>query len=329
MQSTLTRWSERRRGGILDSAIDSGQHGGACPSGGFGPSFTTSTSNNQAGASSSFSLTLSRQDGEQRFGAFSVTLAPGMSGILKNVAQCPEPQASRGECPQASEIGTATVGVGSGGDQFYLPEQGQPANRVYLTGPTPPEGLTQSGTPFGLSIVVPALAGPFDLGTVRRARERRDRSTHRPADDLQRRPAADLVGDPTRHPHAQHHDRPCGLDRQPDQLRAAGNYRHDRSVGGANAALSSPFQAVNCATLPFKPVLTALTHAQTSRADGAYLQVKVLSGPGQANIGKVKVDLPKQLPARRRPYRELVMPPCSKPARRRARPPRSWERGRW
>jgi hypothetical protein len=70
------------------------------------------------------------------------------------------------------------------------------------------------------------------------------------------------------------------------------------SAGGKNAEVSSPFQAVNCAQEPFKPKLTALTHAQTSKADGAYLHVKVVSGPGQANIAKVKVDLPKQLPSR-------------------------------
>ena len=70
------------------------------------------------------------------------------------------------------------------------------------------------------------------------------------------------------------------------------------SAGGTHAAVSSPFQAVNCAQEPFRPRLLALTHARTSRADGAYLHVKVVSGPGQANIAKVKVDLPRQLPSR-------------------------------
>jgi len=292
VQSTLTPWSGTPA--VTESsnlAIDSGPHGGACPSGGFSPSVTTSTAGNQAGASSSFSLTLTRQDGEQRFGAFSVTLAPGMSGILKNVARCPEPQASRGECPQASEIGSTTVGVGPGGDQFYLPEQGQPANRVYLTG-------AYDGAPFGLSIVVPALAGPFDLGTVVvRASIALDPRTAQLTISSGALPQI-LSGIPLDIRTLNITIDRAGLIVNPTSCAPQAITGTIASVGGTNAALSSPFQAVNCATLPFKPALTALTHAQTSRADGAYLQVKVLSGPGQANIGKVKVDLPKQLPAR-------------------------------
>jgi hypothetical protein len=299
VRSTLTPWSGRPA--VAESStleIDSGPHGGPCPSGGFSPSFTTSTSNNQAGASSSFSLTLSRQDGEQRFAAFSVTLPPGMSGILKNVAQCPEPQASKGECPQASEIGSTTVGVGPGGDQFYLPEQGQPANEVYLTGPIPPEGANQSGAPFGLSIVVPAIAGPFDLGEViMRAKVEIDPHTAQLTISSDPLPAIEQGIPLDIRTLNLTIDRP-GLILNPTDCTPRTVTGAIASAGGTGAAVSSPFQAVNCATLPFKPVLTALTHAQTSRADGAYLQVKVVSGPGQANIGKVKIDLPKQLPSR-------------------------------
>jgi hypothetical protein len=71
-----------------------------------------------------------------------------------------------------------------------------------------------------------------------------------------------------------------------------------RSTTGTVSTVSFPFQSVNCATLPFKPRLTALTEYRASKADGAYLHVKVTSGPGQANIAKVKIDLPEQLPAR-------------------------------
>jgi hypothetical protein len=67
---------------------------------------------------------------------------------------------------------------------------------------------------------------------------------------------------------------------------------------GATAPASVPFEVANCATLPFKPTFTSSTQAKSSRLNGAALAVKVTSGPGQANIAKVKVDLPKQLPSR-------------------------------
>jgi hypothetical protein len=70
------------------------------------------------------------------------------------------------------------------------------------------------------------------------------------------------------------------------------------STQGAVASVSSPFQAVNCASLPFKPVFTASTDGRASKPGGASLDVKIAFGAGQANIGAVKVDLPKQLPSR-------------------------------
>jgi hypothetical protein len=70
------------------------------------------------------------------------------------------------------------------------------------------------------------------------------------------------------------------------------------SSHGAARAVTSRYEAASCATLPFKPRFTVLTDARTSKVNGAYLHVKVTSGPGQANIAKVKVDLPKQLPSR-------------------------------
>jgi hypothetical protein len=69
-------------------------------------------------------------------------------------------------------------------------------------------------------------------------------------------------------------------------------------AAGSAAAVSSPFSATGCKNLPFKPTFTVLTQAKTSKANGAYLHVKVASGPGQANIAQVKTDLPVRLPSR-------------------------------
>jgi hypothetical protein len=73
--------------------------------------------------------------------------------MVTHATQCPEPLAGEGACPAASQIGTVTVGVGPGGDPLYA------TGRVYFTGP-------YQGAPFGLAIVVPAAAGPFNLGNV-------------------------------------------------------------------------------------------------------------------------------------------------------------------
>ncbi len=260
-QSTLTPWSGTPAVTQTSNLeIDSGPGGGACPSGRFSPSFTAGTLNNQAGASSAFTLTLSRQDGEQRFGAFTVKLPAGLSGILSGVVPCPEPQASIGACPPSSQIGTATVGVGPGADPFYLPEQGRQASGIYLTGPY--HGRSISGS----SIVVPAIAGPFDLGTVVvRAQVVVDPRTAQLTIASDPLPAI-LEGIPLDiRTLALTIDRPgfifnpttCAPRRSPP--------RSPRS-SGTDASVSSPFQAANCASLPFRPRLDG-AHARARRAE--------------------------------------------------------------
>ncbi len=72
------------------------------------------------------------------------------------------------------------------------------------------------------------------------------------------------------------------------------------STEGATSALSVPFQVTNCAVLAFRPKLEASTSGKTSRAGGASFSVKLgyPAGPYDANIAKVKVELPKALPSR-------------------------------
>ena len=66
-------------------------------------------------------------------------------------------------------------------------------------------------------------------------------------------------------------------------------------------SVGTPFEAADCSSLQFKPAFTVSTSGKTSRADGASLTAK-LTIPGalgtQANISRVKVELPKQLPSR-------------------------------
>src|SRR5439155_11679448 len=123
-----------------------------CSAPGFSPALRAGMSTSaHAGAFSSFSLALSRQDGEQTLGRVTITTPPGLLGVLRGVAKCLEPQASAGACPASSQIGTSSVTVGPGSSPLTVS-----GGKVFLTGP-------YAGQPFGLSIVTPAEAGPFIL----------------------------------------------------------------------------------------------------------------------------------------------------------------------
>ena len=65
---------------------------------------------------------------------------------------CPEPQASEGKLSwKTAWSGTVQALTGPGADPFLVTN-----GKVYLTG-------GYKGAPFGLSIVVPAVAGPYTL----------------------------------------------------------------------------------------------------------------------------------------------------------------------
>lgn len=251
----------------------------------FAPSFSAGTTNNHASAFSPLSVTFGRTDADQYIDAITLHTPPGLLGTLAEIQLCPEPQASNGTCGPQSRIGSTTVGAGPGSNPFYE------GGNVFLTGP-------YKGAPFGLSIVVHALAGPFDLGNVIvRAAIEVDRNTS----------ALTVTSDPL----------PRILDGVPLQIKTV-NVSIDREnfifnttncesqtiagtlrgAQGTTAAVSSRYQAADCASLPFTPSFTVHTQAKTSKANGASLSVRVTSGPGQANIGKARVILPKQLPAR-------------------------------
>lgn len=253
------------------------------------------STNIQAGAFTPFTTTMSRADGNQNLKGVQLRMPQGLSGKLSGVELCPEPLADEGRCGANSLIGETLVSVGLGGNPFTVT-----GGRVYLTGP-------YEGAPFGLSIVNPAKAGPFDLGqVVVRAKIEVDLVT-----------AALTVTTDSTGPYRI----PAILDGIPLQIRhvkvtiARGGFTFNptscakkkisaslSSTQGATDALSIPFEVTNCATLGFKPSFKASTSGRTSRARGASLHVKLAypKAPfgSQANIRSVKVELPKQLPSR-------------------------------
>jgi hypothetical protein len=253
---------------------------------GFAPAFSAGTVTPLAGAFSPFTLTFSRHDREQDLSGLTVTMPPGLLGALKGVEQCPEPQASKGECGEASLIGHDQVAAGAGSEPLW--ETG----RVYLTGP-------YRGAPFGLSIVTPAVAGPFNLGNVVvRATIAINPNTAQITTTSD--PFPQLVdGVPLRIKTVNVTIDRSGFMFNPtncDQQQLAGTIS---SAQGTSVGVSTPFAAAGCANLPFAPKLTASAGGHASRAGGASLDVKIESaGVGQANIAKVDLQLPTALPSR-------------------------------
>jgi hypothetical protein len=284
----ISPWSDPLENILSGSTfqITAGPDGSPCAPPSFTPAFQAGTTVNQAGAFSPVSVAFSRQDSEQGLGGVQVTTPPGLSAILTGVERCGEPQASQGTCAAGSLIGHTTVTAGPGANPLLVP-----GGQVFLTGP-------YEGAPFGLSIVVPAIAGPFNLGNVV-VRAKVDVDPHTAQ--------ITIVSDPL----------PRILDGVPLQVKSV-DVSIDRqgftfnptscepvavngvltSLQGATAPVSSRFQAAGCQTMPFHPGFAVSTQGKTSKASGASLTVKYTSTPGQANTAKVAVSLPKALPAR-------------------------------
>jgi hypothetical protein len=265
--------------------------GGAPP---FNPGFAAGTVTPQAGAFSSFTLNLSRQDREQYVKGVQVHTPPGLLGMLSSVQLCEEPLATSGHCPESSRIGTTTVASGAGSHPFEI------SGNVYLT-------KSYRGAPFGLSIVTNAVAGPFNLGlVVVRARIAVDpeNSTLTITTDETGPYAIPQIldGVPLRLQRVTVNiDRP-GFMFNPTNCAAQQITAAISASQQADANVSSPFAAGGCRSLDFKPQFTVSTSGHTSKAYGASLDTKVTYPPfkpgSEANIAYVKVELPKQLPSR-------------------------------
>jgi hypothetical protein len=259
----------------------------------FQPSLTAGTTSIQAGGFSPFTMTMGREDGNQDLKAIQLHMPPGLLGTLSTVKLCGEAQANAGTCSPETQIGETTVSVGLGGDPFTVT-----GGKVYITGP-------YKGAPFGLSIVNPAKAGPFDLGqVVVRAKIDVDPSTAAltvttDTDGPYKIPTI-IDGIPLEIKHINVNINRSNFTFNPTNCSPLAITGALQSAEGSSSSLAVPFQVTNCAVLAFKPKLTASASGQTSRVNGASFKVKLSypAGPYDANISRVKVELPKQLPSR-------------------------------
>ncbi len=275
-------------------AVDEGANDGACAAEvkdlPFDPSFSAGVIDPKAGGSSPFVLRFTRKDGEQELGSIDTTLPAGLLANIRAVPRCPEAQAAAGTCDGASQVGTTTVGAGAGSSPLFVPQPGKSPTAVYLAGP-------YKDAPFSLSIVVPAQAGPFDLGSVVvRAAVYVD-----PIDGhvtVKSDPLPTMRdGVPLRVRDVRVNiDRP-GFMVLPTSCSAMAITGDIHSSVGATVQRSQPFQATNCSALDLSPKLDLTLSGKGQTTDNKHPAVtaKLTQRSGQSNLKKVRVSLPLSL----------------------------------
>ena len=258
--------------------------------------FSAGTESPAAGKYSPLIFKLSREDGTQRLGRFEATLPTGLSAKLAGVAQCSEaditkaksreaPEQGRLEqadpsCPAGSEIGVVNGAAGAGPTPYYT------SGHAYLAGP-------YKGAPLSAVTIVPAVAGPFDLGAVvARVALYLDPTTAQ----------VRAVSDPL----------PTILHGVPIDLRSVAlraqrpNFTlnptscEEKSFAAtATSSLGSPaplfqrFQVGGCKSLPYKPKMSVRLFGPTHRGAHPRLKAVFTAKPGEANTAKVSFTLPR------------------------------------
>ncbi|MGN6373595.1 MAG: hypothetical protein ACTHM1_11515 [Solirubrobacteraceae bacterium] len=257
------------------------------------PTFLAGTVSPDAAQFSAFTLNIGRQDREQYVKGVQVHTPPGLLGMLSHVPLCRETEANAGSCPEASKIGTTRVASGAGSHPFEV------EGDMYLTGP-------HDGSPFGLSVVTNVVAGPFNLGkVVVRGRidvDRHDSSLTVTTDESGPYALPQIVfGVPLRLQRISVNVDRSGFMFNPTNCKTQQITASISGTQGAVSTVSSPFTAARCRILQFKPKFSVSTNGHTSRKLGASLDAKLSYPKGamgsDANIARVKVSLPKQLPS--------------------------------
>jgi len=256
-----------------------------CGKGNFAPKLVAGSIRSSAGDFSPFSFTLTRQDGEANPRTIAVHLPQGLLAELRGVPLCPDAAAATGACPIDSRVGSLTAAAGVGGAPLWIPQPGKSGTAAYLAGP-------YKGAPFSIVSVVPAQAGPFDLGlVVNRAAINVDPETALATITTDPLPQI-LEGVPVAY-RTVHVD----VDRKNFMLNptSCAQKQITATVTAINGAVAEPqdgFQATNCAKLAYTPKLKLFFHGSTKRTGNPAIKAVLTQKPHQANTKAAVVLLP-------------------------------------
>ncbi len=286
--------------------VTEGPGGTPCPTGSasrpFTPEFSAGTLSSVAGRYATFLFGLSRDDAEQELSRVTTVLPPGLVAKIAGIPFCSDVslasiseaegagwgELSNPACPQASQVGTISAGLGAGPGPNYF------GGKVYLAGP-------YKGAPLSLAIVTPGLAGPFDLGNVVvRAAIQVD------SENAQVRAVSDRIPTILHGVILRVRDVRLRVDRPQttinptscDPMSVLGE------ISGAGGSLvstvddslfsaASPFKVGSCSDLSFAPKLSFRLFGGTKRGAHPKLRAVVRMPEGGANIARASVALPR------------------------------------
>lgn len=251
-------------------AVSAGSDGAACPPAEAkrkaAPAFRAGTEVAHAGGSSPLTIRIARADSDQHLGRFDLTLPPGLIGSLGTV--------------QAGEaIGSAKVEAGIGPEPVAL------EGIVHLGGP-------YRGAPYSLETVVPARAGPFDLGTiVQRAALDVDPVTGQIG--VRSDPLPQILGGVPLELRSidLRLDRP-GFIRNPTSCEPMAIAGSATTSLGQTVPISDRFQVGGCAALPFKPRLSLAVSGAVGRGGHPAVRAVFRGDPSGAAASGIAFRLP-------------------------------------
>jgi hypothetical protein len=277
----LVSWGDR----VVDSSSAFTTTG--CKPPRFAPTLEAGVDNPVAGSSSPFTVVLDRSDDDEEFRSVTINTPRGLLARVKDAVQCSNAAADKGTCPAGSLIGHAAVAAGVGSNPFWVTN-----GRVYLT-------ESYRGAPYGLAVVVDAIAGPFNLGTVvvRQAIHVDPRTAEL---SVVSQPFPTIIKGVPLHIRSVQ----VAIDK-PHFMVAPTNCSKQRfggsatSVNGSTAPLSDRFQVGNCKKLKFSPRLSLFVGSRhhTTRGISTPFRAVLRQKPGQSNLRSVKVVLPQTLAA--------------------------------
>jgi uncharacterized repeat protein (TIGR01451 family) len=294
--SSLTPWSAPDSGPPASAkdeySISTPPSGGGCGASlANAPSLDAGVVSPVAAKYTPFVLHLRRGDGSQPISSFKTTLPPGLTGRLAGTAECSDAalaaaagktgQAEQASpsCPAPSHLGSVVAGAGAGPSPYYA------HGDAYLAGP-------YKGAPLSLAVITPAVAGPYDLGTiVVRAALRVNGATGQITAESDPIPSI-LQGIPldVRSIDLQL-DRPnftlTGTSCDPSAFSGSAT-----STLGLVAPLNARYQLGECSGLAFKPKLGIRLFGSTTRGGHPALRGTVTMPEGGANIAEASVALP-------------------------------------